>query len=144
MPRTRDLGDNSLTKAQIKYVKAKLRNIMRQKAALDLENTNWFTTETARLAPEQYINVEMIKAKIMNNEYRTLNDIRDDFELLVGNVVWVLVVCIWRLSMLVLCVMSFTSRCWVVLWLLAVVLTKTRTMMRSRTVSSGLSLDHAR
>ncbi|THZ13138.1 hypothetical protein D6C89_10615 [Aureobasidium pullulans] len=88
MPRTRDLGDNSLTKAQIKYVKAKLRNIMRQKAALDLENTNWFTTETARLAPEQYINVEMIKAKIMNNEYRTLNDIRDDFELLVGNVVW--------------------------------------------------------
>ncbi|THX09076.1 hypothetical protein D6D13_06248 [Aureobasidium pullulans] len=61
---------------------------MRQKAALDLENTNWFTTETARLAPEQYTNVEMIKAKIMNNEYRTLNDIRDDFELLVGNVVW--------------------------------------------------------
>ncbi|CAD0055754.1 unnamed protein product [Aureobasidium pullulans] len=72
MPRTRDLGDNSLTKAQIKYVKAKLRNIM----------------QTARLAPEQYINVEMIKAKIMNNEYRTLNDIRDDFEFLVGNVVW--------------------------------------------------------
>lgn len=90
MPRTRDLGGNSLTEAQIKYVKGKMRNIMRnimrQKAALDLENADWFiTADTARIAPRQYISVDFIKEKIKNAAYHTLNDIGDDFELLVSN-----------------------------------------------------------